>query len=295
MFFKVYSRRRIMLAALALLALFALLFLPFLHARSLSAFSSAAETRALPVIMYHSLLKEQRRWNDYVISPELLEQDIVYLKSLGYTFISMAEAVAFVKEDGILPEKPILLTLDDGYLNNYLYLPDILERQDARAVVSVVGEYSDVYTYQDDHNPTYAYMSWPDIKELSQNPRIEIGNHSYYFHHMGARSGAMRKSGESKNEWLAALRSDTLSLQSALTSKCGVTPTIYTYPYGKISKGADEALAELGFSATLSCNEKISVLRRGDDSTLLSIGRFNRPAKVDTQSFFNKLFGRAGK
>ena len=295
MYFKVISRKRLMLAALALLALLALLLLPFLHARALAAFLPAAETRPLPVIMYHSLLKESDRWGPYTISPSLLEKDIIYLKTQGYTFVSMAEIIDFVTGDGDLPEKPVLLTLDDGNLNNLLYLPEILARQEVPALISVVGEYTDIFTLQEDRNPSYAYMSWTDLKEFSENPRVEIANHSYYFHHMGARQGSMRKKGEAKRDWLAALHSDTMAMQTALAERCGLSPRVYTYPYGKISSGSDDALRAMGFEATLSCAERVTILKKGDADTLFSLGRYNRPANIGTEQFFSKIFKEVSK
>lgn len=284
-----------MLLALALLALMLLLLLPFLHARALMTIAPASETRALPVIMYHSLLKEQSRWGPYVVSPELLEQDIIYLKAQGFTFVSMAQVIDFVTGNGPLPEKPILLTLDDGYLNSLLYLPDILQQQDVYAVISVVGEYADVFSFQESHSPSYSYMSWAEMKVLQECGRVEFANHSYYFHHMGTRQGAMRKKGEPKSDWLTLLRSDALLLQCALTERSGITPRIYAYPFGKISAGADEALREIGFEATLSCYERVTILKRGDTDTLYSIGRYNRPAGVSTETFFKSIIKEAGK
>ena len=288
-----WTRRRGFWAAAATLTLLGLLLFPFLWARTAAAFSPGGERRALPVIMYHSLLREEARWGEYVVSPEQLERDLAYLKGQGFTFVSVAEVLEFVTGTGPLPEKPVLLTLDDGYLNNSVYLPEILERQDARAVVAVVGEYTDIFSLQEDHSPSYAHMTWDDLKALAENPRIELANHSYYFHHQGDRKGAMRKPGEHKNDWLAALRSDAQALQDALTARCGVTPRVYAYPYGQISDGADGALRRMGFEATLSCYQRVTVLQRGEPECLLSIGRYNRPAGAAAEIFFKPILEEA--
>ncbi|WP_216822526.1 hypothetical protein, partial [Klebsiella variicola] len=53
----------------------------------------------LPIIMYHALLKDPGRQNKYVISPDLFEQDLKYLKAKGYTPVFMKEAIEYVNND----------------------------------------------------------------------------------------------------------------------------------------------------------------------------------------------------
>lgn len=233
LYFKAISRRRLMLAALALLALCALLLVPFLLGRTADAFAPAPETRALPVVMYHSLLRDPARWGDYVVSPAQLERDLAYLQEQGYVFVTMAEVIGFVSGAGTLPEKPALLTLDDGYLNNRVYLPEILARRDAHAVIAAVGEYADLFTAREDHNPSYAHMTWAELRDFAAEGRVELGCHSYYFHHQGARLGASRRRGESRSAWLEALCGDARAMRDRLTAQCGVTPRVMSIPTGR--------------------------------------------------------------
>ena len=81
---------------------------------------AGAEAVDIPIVMYHSVLKDEKYHGKYVISPAELENDILYLKEQGYTTIFMEDLINYTK-GGELPEKPIMLTFDDGYYNNYLY------------------------------------------------------------------------------------------------------------------------------------------------------------------------------
>ena len=45
----------------------------------------------LPIIMYHSLLKAKARSGKYTITPDTLKQDLEFIKSKGYTTITMTE------------------------------------------------------------------------------------------------------------------------------------------------------------------------------------------------------------
>lgn len=244
---------------------------------------------ALPVIMYHGLLKDPQMAGQYVLSPADFEADILYLQQCGYQTVSMRQVIDYVLYDGALPEKPVLLTLDDGCLNNLTYLPDILERTDACALVSVVGQYAQLFTDHPDPAPSYAYMSWEEIAALAATGRVEIGNHSWGFHAQTPRRGSTRLAGESDARYRSVLTEDAQRLQDALSQNCGLKPLVYTYPYGQISDGADEILRDMGFCATLSCYERTTVLYPGQPDCLYSIGRYNRPSGMTSSEYFAKI------
>lgn len=62
----------------------------------------------------------------------------------------MTELINYVYNDASLPEKPIIITFDDGYYNNLSYAVPLLHKYNMKAVVSIVGEYSDRYTESDE-------------------------------------------------------------------------------------------------------------------------------------------------
>lgn len=64
--------------------------------------------------MYHSVLKDQKMDGKYVVSPTEFENDLIYLKEHGYTTIFLQELVDYVYSGAALPEKPVVITFDDG-------------------------------------------------------------------------------------------------------------------------------------------------------------------------------------
>ncbi len=245
-------------------------------------------TRALPVLMYHSILRDEARQGKYVVSPAVFYEDLRYLKEHGYTAVFLSEVIDFVDGKGNLPLKPVLITLDDGYYNNLIYALPVLEALDMKAVVSVVGSYSEAFSTVKDPNPNYAYVSFEEIRYLADSGFVEIGNHSYDMHGLAGRQGSGQKKGESAAHYKKAFQADTEKLQALLWDNCGLCPRVYTYPYGVIGANTRAYLEELGFRASLSCYEQGNRITRGESDTLWLLGRFNRPAGESTEAFMRR-------
>lgn len=240
---------------------------------------------AMPVIMYHCVLKDTNRAGKYIVTPSEVENDIKYFKSLGYRSVSMAEVINYVENNAELPEKPIMLTFDDGFYNNYGYIVPLLEQYDEHAVFCIVGEYTDKYSEEDIVDLNYSYLRWKDIQELSLNPHVEIASHSYAFHsNTGARNGSKKKKYEDSSEYKRIFREDTEKLQNEFLENDLEPPYIYAYPFGAYSEESFDILENLGFKATFSCNEGMNYLTH-DSKCLYLLKRYNRPSGMASADF----------
>ncbi len=292
MSFKVYkNEKRLLCSAFAVLALAALalaVFAPAPVSRPVSTSETATAFPAVPILMYHSVCDNPRVQGNYRISPEMFEKDLAYLHDRGYSAIHVADLAAYVYEGVELPENPVILTLDDGYLNNLTNVLPLLEKYGMCATVSVVGAFTETFSETADPNPLYAYLTWEDVRTMSESGRIEIGNHTYGMHEIGARRGCMPVQGESEESYRETLKKDLEKLQAALTEHSGVTPTVFTYPYGFISEASYPILREMGFLAALSCYERINYIT-GEPEQLYRLGRFNRSPHLTTKAFMEKV------
>ena len=140
--------------------------------------ATAGESVSLPVLMYHSILDSKAKAGKYTIPPAVLEQDLQYLREHGYTSVSPEELIAYARGEGSLPEKPVLLTFDDGYYNNYSYVYPLLETYDMRAVISVVGSFTEQYSVPGAvMNNNYSHLNWAQLREMLDSGRVTLGNH----------------------------------------------------------------------------------------------------------------------
>lgn len=245
----------------------------------------------LPILMYHGVTEDSSKIGQFVISKAMLEEDLSYLQKAGYQTVTVDEVIRYVKESQPLPEKPIVLTFDDGYYNNYCYAYPLLQKYHMKAVISPIGKYSDLYSQNADQNPAYAHITWDNIREMMQSGLVEFQNHSYDLHHnTNGRTGAKKKKGESKAAYGAMLESDLLIFQEKMRENTGYTPTTFTYPFGGISEDSYEVLKRMGFLATLSCEERLNHIVRGDDDCLKNMYRYLRSNRRSAESILTKAF-----
>ncbi len=240
----------------------------------------------LPILMYHSLTDKQSKVNTYTVALSDFEADLKFLKDNGYTTVLLSDVIDYVDGKADLPENPIVLTFDDGFRNNLEFGLPLLEKYDMKAVISVVGSYSEKFAGLDDKNPDYAYLDWNDIKELDASGRVEIDSHTYNMHMLpgvkdnkDSRKGAAQKSSESSEVYKSKLVEDVTKLQNMLKENCGIEPKVFTYPYGELCKTSEATLKELGFRATLSCLEKMNYVSVGNTDSLYCMCRFLRSDK----------------
>ena len=246
------------------------------------------------IIMYHSILKDSKMAGEFVISPDQFEKDIKFLIDNGYNFITATELINFVKEKKYsLPDKPVMITFDDGYYNNFVYVYPIMEKYDIPFVLSIIGYYTDINKDGDKLSAYYSHVTWDQVREMSESGLVDIQNHSYNLHKISnARAGSAKNSNETVEQYRKFLSEDLTKLQELLKKKSGVKANTFTYPFGKISEESVDILKELGFSAALTCHNGINYIEKGDTEALYHLKRFNRPHGQSSENFFKgKLEG----
>ena len=249
---------------------------------------STSESNKMPIIMYHNVVKGSHPTpGKYVVTLKEFEKDLIYLKSNEYTTILMEDLINFTLNNTPLPPKPIMLTFDDGHASFLHYVVPLLEKYNMKAIVSVVGTYTDFSSQQTDHNPDYSYLTWNEIEELSTKNFIEVHNHTYNMHNSsGERIGCKICSNEEPDEYKLILKDDLMLLQQNLKENCNIIPTTFAYPFGQLCKESTDVLKEIGFKAALTCNEQQINL---DNINMYRLGRFNRPSGISSATFFSSI------
>ncbi|QAT42695.1 polysaccharide deacetylase family protein [Aminipila luticellarii] len=243
----------------------------------------------LPIIMYHGLVKDKKLQNQYFISPDLFENDLKYLKENGYSTITMSELIDYVYNGAPLPEKPVILTFDDGFYNNYLYAFPLLKEYNEKAVISILGCETDRYSLIKVNNAYYSYLTWNQINEMILSGHVEIQNHTYDMHtYDHGRKGCSEKSGEALEIYKENFEDDIGRLQQEIIDYTGTTPNTIVYPFGYYTEKSESLIKEMGFKASLTCSQKVNKISR-DPQCLYQLGRFLRPPGKSSSNFFKNI------
>ena len=242
-----------------------------------TALDTAANTVQVPILMYHGLTTKTSQVNDYFIPADTFESDMAWLKKNGYTAVTTQELIDFVcdKTGEIrLPEKPVVITFDDGYYNNHKYGTPILEKYGMKAVFSVIGSACEEASQAQYRAEDYCNVTWSQLQAMAASGLWEIQNHTYDLHDIkNGRKGARMKSGESLSAYEKVLQDDLSRLQDKLKATTGLAPTVFTWPYGAYTEESRDLLKEMGFQATLSCRGGINTLTKGDPESLYLLKR----------------------
>ena len=159
-----------------------------------------------PILEYHMISdKAPDDAYEYAVPVADFKEQLDYLKSEGYETITLQDYMRARKGAIKLPKKPIVLTFDDGYDDNYTNLLPILEEKGMKGTVYMVTN--------DIGRP--GYLTWDQLREM-QNRGIELGSHTANHQPLTELSDQMRQ--------------DELKLSKLLMEWNGLK-TIFTFSY----------------------------------------------------------------
>jgi len=282
-------KREDWLLVIFILVLTGTMFFLHMHLPEKAAQAMAAPVRdsraevSLPVLMYHGITDDPEKVGEYFILAEDFEKDLQWLQDHGYTTVSFQQLADYAEKGSWLPEKPVLITFDDGYYNNYEKAFPLLQKYNARAVISLIGSESDLYTGQLYRPEGGGNVTWGEAADMADSGLVEIGNHTYDLHNndgvsAGGRTGADRLPGESPEDYRAVLLSDLGKNQQKIAEATGSPALVFAWPYGAwpTDGSADSILKELGFKGSLTSYQIMNTIRAGDPDSLFGLKRFLR-------------------
>lgn len=246
----------------------------------------------LAVLMYHHFEDEENGF--LFVSEERFREQLTALKNHGYETVTIQQLLGFVEENEPLPEKPLLITMDDGYASNLEIAAPILEELSMTATVFVIGisEGATHYAHTGEafENPHFSYV---DALPWIQRGVIDVQSHTYDLHQVerdgfSGRDGMLRKAGETSEEHAAAILADCQRFKEARDEK-GLTELVaVAYPYGFYTPEIDKVL-ESEFKLSFTTKETMNIVTREDLSTLRMLGRINVSGEYTGEMLIEKL------
>ncbi len=199
----------------------------------------------------------------------------------------------YVKGNCELPEKPVVITFDDGYLSNYnnYYL---LGQYNAKATVFTVGATMGANTYKDTGNPIYPHFDYAQAKEMYDSGTVDIQSHTYDFHRVKEwdseyRSGASKLKGESDKKFTELFKADLEKSKAEIEQNIGNRVFALSYPEGIHSALTDVCARECGFDLTVTVDEGINTIIKGLPQSLYNLKRIGMYTNIDDKKLIELI------
>ena len=247
---------------------------------------AAGEKVSVPIIMYHAL--EDSPDNRWEITVQEFESDLEYLSKNGYNAVYVQDLIDFVHKGKDLPEKPIVLSFDDGRSPTIDIIIPLLEKYNSRISMAIIGIETDRYTRIDTEGKIkrHPHMTWNDVKNAKDSGLVEISCHTYDLH---GKNGVRKLKKESTEDYRKRLLGDLDRFDTVLKENIGISSNALVYPLGIFSSSSDEIIKEAGYLASLSCQEGVNVLVVGDTDCLFGLKRYLRPPNRSSEEIFAKF------
>lgn len=208
------------------------------------------QDQAIPILLYHDFtpnLPDNDIDNfNYINTPNSFEENIKTLLENNYTFMSFKDLNDAYNNKIKLPEKPILITLDDGYYSNYEYIYPILKKYNVKASIFIVTDYIGKTINEK------KYLTWKQCKDMQDSNLVEIHSHS-------------KKHVFYDKVSLKELKNDVKESYKTIEKNLGKQDLkVFAYPYGAYTKesvlmlklnGIDMQVYDIGINNFKSFNK----------------------------------------
>ena len=187
------------------------------------------ETAKVPVLNYHMV--ENGSSSRISVSTKDFEEQMDYLHRRGYISITPDQLMLHLKNGAPLPEKPVLITFDDGYADNFTNAYPIMQKNGFTGTIFVVTDFVE-------RNPRY--LTWQQIKELHSYGFV-IGSHTL---------SHVPLTGMSQQEAAQQL----VKSREGIEWRLNAPVRYFAYPTGAFNKEIETAVEQSGYLAAFTVN-----------------------------------------
>jgi peptidoglycan/xylan/chitin deacetylase (PgdA/CDA1 family) len=236
-----------------------------------------SQSTMVPILMYHSISRfAAAKFRPFAVSPTAFAEQMSYLHEQGYTPVTTTHYIAARTVAGAqLPERPVVITFDDGFADFYTDALPVLQRYGFTATLYVttafVGETS--RWLRKEGEADRPMLTWQQLTEVVQTG-IECGGHT----HMHPQLDTLSKT---------AAQHEITHCKEVLEQQLGHEINSFAYPFGYYTAQVRQLVAEAGYSSACAVKHAMS----SDATDALGLTRFMVAADTDIQTFARLLTG----
>lgn len=252
-------------------------------------------SRDVPVLMWHNLAEESS--GDMTISVDTFRAQIEALHEAGFKTVSLKQLYDYVHFGTELPEKPIVLTFDDGYFSNYEYAFPILQEYDMQATIFAIGVSVGKDTYKDTDHAMTPHFGADEAREMVDSGLISVQSHTFDMHqwppfedgNAQVRETLLPFDGEADADYEAAVEADFAESRELLESITGQPVNALAFPEGAYVTLTQDALRSAGAELTFTTVRAVNTVVKGLPQSLCAMPRFGMTESTDMTALVAEL------
>jgi len=228
---------------------------------------SAAGFQSIPILTYHRFAENCS--TPMCIPTNTFELQMRYLKKNGYHVITAEELLAFLEYRQRLPQKSVLITMDDGYRSVYNIAYPILEKYGFTATLFIYTSFVGV---------SKMAITWDQLEEM-QSKGFTIGSHTIYHSDL-----TRPKEGETELAFRARVKEELYGSKKIIDQKLGQDTYIIAYPFGYYDQISIQMAKNAGYKMAMS-------VKRGGNPFFANPMALRRDQilESDMQTFISRL------
>lgn len=237
------------------------------------------EQKKIPILMYHSIsCSSNPRFQQFTVPPTTFAEQMVYLYNHQYTPITVTQLIlARSKNTFVLPERPVVLTFDDGFADFFTAALPVLQQYGFAATLYIatafIGGTSRWLRYEGE--TTRSMLTWDQLIEICASG-VECGAHSHSHPQLDTLPSM-------------AARDEVSQSRRMLEDHLGEEVRSFAYPYGYHTARVRQLIQEAGY--TSACAVKHAMSSETDDP--FALARLMIHADTTIKEFAALLTGRS--
>jgi peptidoglycan/xylan/chitin deacetylase (PgdA/CDA1 family)/glycosyltransferase involved in cell wall biosynthesis len=207
-----------------------------------SAIAEKKSPISIPVLMYHRVVPEAptNSHHGVWVTAQSFEQNLISLKQRCYSSITFEQYQLFLNRKFTLPKKPVILTFDDGYEDNYTCAFPLLKKFGFSAVIFLVADAIRRTNFWDIDEPQVALMNNKQIREMSV-AGTEFGSHTVMHPNLSQCSPEQ-------------IRKELVESKQVIEQLTGREIISIAYPYGAVNETIKSIAVETGYKFGIATN-----------------------------------------
>ena len=204
----------------------------------------------VPILTYHDF----GYGKGIKVAPENFERQMRYLKDKRYNVISLDELAEGIKKGKRFTHNAVVITMDDGYRDNFIYAYPVLKKYGFPATIFLIA--NNIGT---DAN----FLNWDEVKKMSKD-NISFGGHT--------KNHVYLPSIENKD----ILRDEIAGCKEVIEKRIGIPIGYFSYPGGGFTEEVKMLVKKAGYKAACTTNRGYDILDKNDLYELNRISIRNR-------------------